>query len=268
MNDIKYIDLINDKYQSMGFPAYRWTVNRNAPFTPLTKPLAECRVSLLTTGGLSRLGAKPWNPDARNDLRLDAIDSRAPEDDFQVFDNYYDDGNVKQDINCLFPIERLRELANEGVIGEVARNLWSGFMGRTYIREQVRDVAAPAFAKQLAEEDVDLLILAPACPLDHQTAGIVARVVEETGLPTVMVAVVRDITVNVCPPRTLFVNFPTGSSFGKPGDHQTQRQILISALELAASAVHGGVVRDLSLNWGGNWTPYLGNSDVEYQKNK
>lgn len=268
MREVKYVDLINNKYQTMGFPAYKWSINQDAPFTPLRKPLSECRVTLLTTGGISRLSEKPWNPDARNDLRLDAIDCDAPEDDFQVFDNYYQDDNVKQDINCLFPIQRLRELADEGVIGQVAPHFWSGFMGRTYIRKEVRDEAAPAYAEQLAADGVDLLVLAPACPLDHQTAGIVARVVEEAGIPTVVVAVVRDITINICPPRTLFVNFPTGSNFGKPGDNQTQRQILTSALELAVSADQGGTVQDLDLEWGESWTPYLGSSDVEYQKKK
>jgi hypothetical protein len=77
MEPIRYVDRLDRFYQSQGFPPYDWTVNESAPLTPLRKPLCECRVSMLTSGGISRRDAPPWNPQARNDLRLDAIASDA-----------------------------------------------------------------------------------------------------------------------------------------------------------------------------------------------
>ena len=62
----------------------------------------------------------------------------------------------------MFPIERLRELAADGVIGSVAKRLWSGFMGRTYNRSAVVEEAAPALVGELKKDEVDLLILVPA----------------------------------------------------------------------------------------------------------
>ncbi len=47
---IRYVELLDEQYQSLGYPPYRWTVNSEAPFTPLEKPLAECRVSMLVAG--------------------------------------------------------------------------------------------------------------------------------------------------------------------------------------------------------------------------
>jgi hypothetical protein len=44
-------------------------------------------------------------------------------------------------------------------------------MGRIYIRGAVTGEAAPAFARELAADGVDLLILVPACPLDHSSSG-------------------------------------------------------------------------------------------------
>jgi D-proline reductase (dithiol) PrdB len=62
----------------------------------------------------------------------------------------------------VFPLERLRELARDGVIGEVAPHHYSGFMGRIYKRSHVTDVAAPELAAALAREAVDLFLLVPA----------------------------------------------------------------------------------------------------------
>ena len=111
---------------------------------------------------MSRCAAAPWNPNARNDLRLDEIASDAPSDDFQIHDTYYDHRDADRDLNCLFPIDRLRELAAEGVIGSVAPRIWSGFMGRIYRRRAVIEEAAPALAAKLGEDEVDLFLLVPA----------------------------------------------------------------------------------------------------------
>ena len=250
MEPIRYVERLNHYYRSQGFPPYDWTVNASAPLTPLRKPLGECRVSLLTSGGVSRRDAAPWNPNARNDLRLDAIAADAPSDDFQVHDDYYDHRSVRQDLNCMFPIDRLRELAAERAVGAVAPRLWSGFMGRIYKRSAVVGEAAPALARELAKDEVDLFVLVPACPLDHQTVGLVARVIEEAGIPTVLVSTGRDLTQQVRPPRSVFVNFPMGNAFGRPFDAALQRRILRDALALAQDATAGGALADLPYDWG------------------
>ena len=265
---IEYVPRLNEKYQSLGFPPYQWTVNDEAPLTPLRKPLARCTVSLLTSGGVSRREAPPFDPDARNDLRLDAIARDAPSDGFQIHDHYYDHRDAGRDINCIFPIDRLRELAAAGEIGAVAARLWSGFMGRIYVRKTVTGEAAPAFAQKLAADGVDLLVLVPACPLDHQTAGLVARVVEESGIATVVVSTGRDITRQVMPPRTVFVNFPMGNPFGRPGDVATQTRILRDALELAASDCAPGTLIDLPYEWGAPFEVFFREMSREYQLRK
>jgi hypothetical protein len=265
MQPIRYVEFLNRKYQSLGFPPYRWTVNATAPLTPLAKRLDTCCVSLLTTCGASTLDAAPFDPDARNDLRLDAISADTPDDRFQVHDNYYDHTDVRRDINCQFPIARLRELADERRIGRVAARLWSGFMGRIYVRKAVTEDAAPAFARQLRDDGVDVLVVVPACPLDHQTAGLVARVVEEHGIATVNVSTGRDLSAQVKPPRTLFVNHPMGNAFGRPFDHAMQRRILADALALAACDEPGLLV-DGDYDWGASFAPLFREANTEQQR--
>lgn len=104
----------------------------------------------------------PFNPDARNDLRLDEVERDAPSDDFQIHDSYYDHKDADRDLNCIFPIDRLREMARDGEIGKVAPRLWSGFMGRIYKRQAVLEENAPALARELKRDEVDLFIAVPA----------------------------------------------------------------------------------------------------------
>lgn len=267
MEPVRYVERLNEKYRSLGFPPYQWTVHDDAPLTALTKPLAQCRISMLTTSGASCRGVPGFDPDARNDLRLDAIPADTPSDGFEVNDNYYDHHSIKQDINCQFPIERLRELAAEGVIGSLAPRLWSGFMGRIYKRSAILE-KADEFAAELRRDEVDLLIVVPACPLDHQTAGLVARRVEETGIPTVTVSTGRDLSEQVLAPRTVFVNHPMGNAFGRAHDADRQRQILDDALRLAVQGAQPGEIVDLPYDWGEEVPVHYRETTREFQLKK
>ena len=159
---VSYVDALAEHYEAMGFPPYQWAINEDAPFTPLNKPLTQCRVALLTSGGISRTCEPAWDPDARNDFRLDEIPAQTAADGFQIHDNYYDHSDAENDINTVFPIARLAELKDQGIIGEVSPLHWSGFMGRIYKRSQVLQIEAPNFAARLRENDVDALVAVPA----------------------------------------------------------------------------------------------------------
>jgi hypothetical protein len=73
--------------------------------------------------------------------------------------------------------------------------------------------------------------------------------VEEHGIVTVCVATGRDLTAQVLPPRSLFVNHPMGNAFGAPGDSRMQRAILERALDLAVSAETPGAIVDAGYEW-------------------
>ena len=65
-----------------------------------------------------------------------------------------------------------------------------------------------------------------------------------------LVSTGRDLTQQVLPPRSVFVNFPAGNPFGRPNDAPAQRRILLDALRLAETASDPGVIVDLPLDWG------------------
>jgi D-proline reductase (dithiol) PrdB len=86
----------------------------------------------------------------------------------------------------------------------------------------------------------------------------VARVVEEAGIPTVVVSTGRDLSAQVRPPRTVFVNFPMGNPFGKPFDKIQQRGILLDALGALESIKRGGEMIDLPYEWDVEFAMNLG----------
>ncbi len=73
--------------------------------------------------------------------------------------------------------------------------------------------------------------------------------VEESGIPTVLVSTGRDLTELVRPPRSLFVNFPMGNPFGPPDAPEFQRRILTTALRLAEQDLIPGEIVDLPDEW-------------------
>ena len=162
MKPISYVDELNKHYGSMGFPSYEWTVNETAPLTRLNKPVSECRVTMLTSGGISHCTMPGFNPDARNDHRVDEVDQDVTSSDFQINDSYYNHDDADQDINCVFPIDRLKEMAADGLVGSIAPRFWSGFMGRIYNRTKLIEESIPAFIEKLREDAVDILVTAPA----------------------------------------------------------------------------------------------------------
>ncbi|MGA7870281.1 MAG: hypothetical protein WCA22_05215 [Candidatus Binatus sp.] len=82
--------------------------------------------------------------------------------------------------------------------------------------------------------------------------------VEEAGIPTVVVSTGRDLSAQVRPPRTVFVNFPMGNPFGKPFDKGQQRKILLDALHALESVKTGGGIIDLPYEWGKEFAMNLG----------
>ncbi len=63
----------------------------------------------------------------------------------------------------------------------------------------------------------------------HQSVGLIAREIEQAGIPTLSMSSAWDITFAVRPPRAVFVNFPLNHETGKPGDPALQRRILLDA---------------------------------------
>lgn len=66
----------------------------------------------------------------------------------------------------------------------------------------------------------------------NQSVGLIASVVERSGIPTVCLSLLREVTEKVRPPRSLFLPFPIGYPLGGPDQPELQHSIIQTALEL------------------------------------
>lgn len=135
----------------------------DTPFTPLRKPLRECRFALITTGGVHLRDQPPYDmADPRGDPTYRSIPPDAGYADLTITHDYYDHADAERDLNILLPIALFRDLARDGRIGALA-SCYS-FMGHIeppHVETLLR-TTAPQVAGMLKRERVDAALLTPA----------------------------------------------------------------------------------------------------------
>lgn len=137
---------------------------RNDPiaFARLDKPLSEARVALVSTGGIYAASQLPFDtakPDG--DWSLRAIPSDTPSSELRVSHTHYNHGDADEDVNCMFPIDRLRELAEAGFVGGVSATYF-GMMGFIPNGRHSQEEAGPEIASRLKAEGTDVVLLTPS----------------------------------------------------------------------------------------------------------
>ncbi len=154
------------------FPALveRWArsrefiTNQETPWAPFLKELKDSRIALVTTAGVHLSSQAPYDmEDEDGDPTYREIPEEVSVNELRITHNYYDHRDADQDINVVFPVERLRELASGGIIGKPAPMHFS-FMGhilgrhiQTLIHQTGREVA-----RRLRAEAADAVVLTPA----------------------------------------------------------------------------------------------------------
>jgi hypothetical protein len=80
--------------------------------------------------------------------------------------------------------------------------------------------------------------------------GLLHRVIEDrTGIPGVSLTAIRGTAEAVKPPRAVFLPFPSGATFGKPGNRPLQKRILMEALTFLASNPEPGAILDSGIRF-------------------
>lgn len=120
-------------------------------------PLAQCRIAIVTTAGVHRKGDRPFGPGA-TDYRIIPGDTKAADLVMSHQSVNFDRTGFQEDHNVAFPLDRLNELAKQGVVGAVAEFHYS-FMGATQIRQL--ETKAKELAQLLKDDRVDAVLLTP-----------------------------------------------------------------------------------------------------------
>lgn len=249
---------------------YQWAKHDTAPFAPMTKPLNECRVSFWSQATARMKNQEPWEKEIKNEWLEDftwrEIDSNADVDDLVYVEDWNPDAEL--DRNMVFPLDRFRELEEESFIGEFAPVAFSSHP--TFLRRVLINETAPKAAKRMKELKLDAVIFIAMCPLDTQTVCLLSRVIEENGIPTVVLAAMYDIMARAKPPRGVFANFPADHGLGRPLDTTFQLNVLRYTLNALSGIKDPGEIRDLPYSWREDfsWQEWPGIMACYFEKQK
>ncbi|HYF75634.1 MAG TPA: glycine/sarcosine/betaine reductase selenoprotein B family protein [Symbiobacteriaceae bacterium] len=133
---------------------------RCVPYTPVTRKLSEMTIAIVSTAGVHLKDQEPFNTQGDDTWRVLPGDVNVA--DLMIThgapEEHYDRTQANQDMNVIFPIERLRELQAEGFIGGVAeKNLT--LMGYSLRLQKYYNETAPAVAKEIERSPVDAVLL-------------------------------------------------------------------------------------------------------------
>jgi D-proline reductase (dithiol) PrdB len=132
------------------------------PLAPLRKPLSECRLTFISTSGVQPTGTLPFDTvHPVGDYTFRRVPSSSRVEDLEIHQLKYPTAGADRDLNVIFPVERLRELAAEGVIGGLTDSFYS-FIGYNMDPERLERTLAEDIAAAVWSEGADIALAAPA----------------------------------------------------------------------------------------------------------
>jgi len=160
MPPVEYIKQTRETYDKLGYPPYRWFHAESEPaFAPVTKPLSESRLGMISTAGTYLQGQVAYY--YKDDTSIRAIPNNASLDKVRfshITENYLVE--ARQDPGTVFPLESLNILQKEGVIGELADEFLT-CMGGIYSQKRVIEELIPNLESAVEKQQLDLLLLVP-----------------------------------------------------------------------------------------------------------
>lgn len=127
-------------------------------FHPLDKPLSESRVAIVTSAALHRPADEMFT---QGDTSYRCLDRSDRELVLGHWSPNFDRSGFSIDLNVVYPIDRLEELEEQGVIGSVAPHHYSFAGNQPDMLSAIRLDSGPACAESLIADDVDVVLLTP-----------------------------------------------------------------------------------------------------------
>ncbi len=149
--------VVNERY-----PGAMITKTDFIPLAKLKKPLSESRLTFVSTAGVQPKDSMPFDTvHPIGDYAFRRVPSDSKPTDLEIHQLKYPTVGAKRDLNVIFPIERLQELAKEKVIGGLTTNFFS-FIGYNMDAERLERTLAEDIADAVEAEKPDAVLLAPA----------------------------------------------------------------------------------------------------------
>ena len=137
------------------------------PWTPMSKPLSQTTIALVTSAGISLKSDPPFDMEREKrepiwgERSFRAIPRETTGKDIDVNHLHINTAYVKQDINVMLPLARMAEFEREGVIGRLAPSAYS-FYGFQWQNTDFLKQAIEPISKRMKVEGVEAVLLTPA----------------------------------------------------------------------------------------------------------
>ena len=150
-------DVVNERY-----PGSMIHNDDFVPMATLKKPLSQCRLGFVSTSGVQLKGSLPFDVvHPIGDYSFRRVPSSTPVGQLEIHQIKYPTDGANRDINVVYPIERLRELAERGIVGSLTENFLS-FIGYNMDARHLEKTLAEDIADAFEEEQADIVLAAPA----------------------------------------------------------------------------------------------------------
>jgi D-proline reductase (dithiol) PrdB len=212
--------------------SYPLVKNKRAPFSPARRALPMLNLALISSAGAYIEGTAAFDlGSSGGDLSFREIPSQIESADLRFAARGYDATAVTSDNNCLLPLSRLFEFERNGIIGQLNPVFWS-CCGYIPDAAGLTDEMLPRLVERVKRYEVQAALLIPASRLCHQSVSLIARALEQAGIPSMTLAVDKEVVTAVRPPRTAFYEGQLGAVAGLPNWPEHQRRVLDEALRL------------------------------------
>jgi D-proline reductase (dithiol) PrdB len=212
--------------------SYTFVKNKRAPFSPARRALPMLNLALISSAGAYIDGTEPFDLNAADgDFSFREIPSQIEAEDLRYAARGYDSSAVQSDRDSLLPLTRLFEFENNGIIGQLNSVFWSccGFIPNA---ARLVEETIPRLVERIMRYEVQAALLIPASRLCHQTVSLMARAIEQAGVPTMSLAIDKEVVTSVRPPRAALYDGQPGAVAGAPNWPEHQRRVLDEALRL------------------------------------
>ncbi len=150
-------ETVNERY-----PGSMITKNDAVPLAPLRVPLERARLTFVSTSGVQPKGTLPFDVvHPIGDYSFRAVRSDSTPADLEIHQLKYPTDGAHRDLNVIFPIERLQELRDEGVVGALTDSFFS-FIGYNMDPDLLERTLAEDLAQAVQDQQADLALLSPA----------------------------------------------------------------------------------------------------------
>jgi D-proline reductase (dithiol) PrdB len=136
------------------------------PWTPLSRPLEDSTVALISSAGLALKTDRPFDQEGerRNpwwgDPSYRILPRAATAEDVALYHLHIHPRVVEQDLNTLLPLQRLLELEDSGKIGRSSAHHYS-FMGYTLQPQVLLEESTVAMIRGMKQDGVNAVVLIP-----------------------------------------------------------------------------------------------------------